>query len=98
MASIEMDAAPGLKENPRDFFDLAKSQTGDVYSNNMDFVKYYRPEQVLVRYKHPVHPFFVTKFLTEHPKFEMWADEMDSGEMVSVFGCEWVTEDFNQPK
>lgn len=31
--------------------------------------------------------------LTSHPKYEELKDEMDSGEMVSLFGSDWVKEE-----
>lgn len=80
--------APPTTMNPKDFFEHANSLRRDVYSNNMDFVRFYKPENVAVVCKYD--GCMSVKKLTSHPKYEKWKDEMDSGEMVSLFGFDWV--------
>lgn len=77
---------PPLHMYRGDFFEHACSQKNAVYSNNMDFVRFYPHEQVKVCWEGHV------KSITEHPKYEKWKNEMDSGEMVSFFGAKWVKE------
>jgi len=78
--------APPLDMYPGDFFEFACSQNDSVYSNNADFIRYYPHHKV------KVHWDGIEKLLTEHPKYEKWKDEMDSGEMISLFGAKWVKE------
>jgi hypothetical protein len=77
--------APPLEMYPGDFFEHACSQDCDVYSNNADFIRFYPHNKVKVHWNG------VEKLLTEHPKYETWKNEMDSGELVSLFGCQWVS-------
>ena len=80
-------APPGTM-NPKDFFEHANSLRRDVYSNNMDFVRFYKPENVLVVYDQ-----LSIRKLTEHPDYEKAKDHgLNSGEMVSWFGFDWVVE------
>ena len=81
--------APPSTMNPVNFYEYANQLRQNVYSNNMDLVRFYRHEQVIVvkKQNHQIH----TKCLTEHPKYEYWKEEMDAGELASVFGFNWVT-------
>ena len=82
------DAIPDPFTPPTKFFDLAESQTCNVYCNNMDIVRYYKPQNVIVHLNDD--PFEYQARLCDHPEFEKWKDEMDSGEMFSLFGNKWV--------
>jgi len=82
--------APPLTMNPKDFFECANNMRRSVFSNNMDFVRFYKPENVAVVCKY--NGCMSVRKLTSHPKYEKWKDEMDSGEMVSLFGFDWVKE------
>lgn len=85
------DVIPDPYTPPKHFFNLANSQTCDVYCNNMDIVRYYKPENVIVVYIDDVCEYQAP--LTKHPQFEKWCDEMDSGEMFSLFGNKWVADE-----
>lgn len=87
---LMLQIAPPTTMNPKGFFEYANSLQSHVYSNNMDFVKFYKPENVAVVCKHD--GCMSVRKLTSHPKYEKWKDEMDSGEMVSLFGFDWVKE------
>jgi len=84
LSALRME--PPLHMYPGDFFEHACSQEHAVYSNNMDFVRFYPHEQVKVCWDGNV------KSITEHPQYEKWKNEMDSGEMVSFFGAKWTKE------
>ena len=81
--------APSPYASPDTFYATANNVQGDVYSNNMDFVRYYKPENVICVFETPDGR-FLQKSLIEHPKFNNWEEEMDSGEMVALFGWYWV--------
>lgn len=82
------DAIPDCFTPPKNFFSLANSQGCNVYCNNMDIVRYYKPENVIVVY---IDDFLEWESpLSNHPDFEKWSQEMDSGEMFSLFGNRWV--------
>lgn len=84
--------APPSTMNPVNFYEFANQLRADVYSNNMDLVKFYPPEQVIVVKKYDSDEVgLYKKCLTEHPKYEYWKKEMDAGELVSLFGFNWVT-------
>lgn len=80
--------APPSTMNPVDFYDHANQQKDDVYSNNMDYVRWYPPEQVMVVSKQDGE--INIKCLVEHPKYEKLKDDLDAGELVSLFGFKWV--------
>lgn len=69
---------------PHKFFEVANNISCDVYSNNMCLVRFFKPQHVICVSNG------ICKSLDQHPKFEKWKDEMDSGEMVSLFGYKWV--------
>lgn len=79
---------PPQNVNPKTFFEHAVEQNCDAYSNNMCYVRYFKPENVIVC--RIADGKMYSKSLTECPKFEKWKDEMDSGELFSLFGNEWV--------
>lgn len=85
---VELDCIPPSSCNPKNFFDVAESIENDVYSNNMDVVRFFKPENVIcVKVSEGQK---TMKPITEHPKYEKWQNEMDSGELVSLFGFDWV--------
>lgn len=86
--------APPSIMNPRDFYNYANQLRCDVYSNNMDFVRFYKPENVIVvkKVKTPAGSKLFSLNLTKHPKFSIWEAEMDSGELTSLFGFDWILE------
>lgn len=90
MLMLHPAIAPPSTMNPKDFFDYAKKISQPIYSNNMDFVRFYKPENVMVVCKE--NGVLSVRKLTKHPQYEKWKDEMDSGELVSLFGFQWVKE------
>lgn len=86
---LDNNVAPSPLLNPSCFYQHACETTRDVYSNNMDFVRFYKPENVMV-VRNTDRGEQKIKCLTECPGFDKWKDEFDSGEMFSVFGNEWV--------
>jgi hypothetical protein len=55
-----------------------------LWTNNTRIVACFNPSNVIVCYKGK------TKVLDQHPKYNTWKDEMDSGELWSLFGESWV--------
>jgi hypothetical protein len=79
---------PPSTMNPINFYEYANQLRQNVYSNNMDLVRFYRAEQVIVVKKENYKTYM--KCLTEHPKYEHWKEEMDAGEFASLVGFDWV--------
>jgi hypothetical protein len=79
--------------HPRDFkaFVDAKAKENPNldfgYCNNSILVNYFPAENVIV-HSHQGN----TKRLSEHPKWNLWKDELNSGEFWSVVGESWIDE------
>lgn len=87
---VQLDCIPNNTTNPKHFFDAAQNIQNDVYSNNMDVVRYFKPENVICVKNCCEVEHCGMKPITEHPKYEQWKNELDAGEFVSLFGFDWV--------
>jgi hypothetical protein len=74
--------------HPRDFHKIFENFVSvaviSIFSNNLSVVQLFSPENVMVCKDGKCKP------LTEHPDYERWKNELDSAEMWSLWGEDWV--------
>ena len=79
----EYTLAPPPEVHPLQYKTLVKPD-GVYFSNNPYFVSCFEHENVFVCGKEHI------TCITEHPNYKKWKDEMDSGELWSLWGESWV--------
>lgn len=88
VSHLSLMIEPPQTLSPMKFKEYIRKIDYDIYTNNIDLIRWHKPENVIVCLMHDGKPYH--KRLNEHPRYEKFENELDSAELFSLFGNSWL--------
>jgi hypothetical protein len=76
-----------LPIHPLDFEDYVKTISGNIATNNIFMADCFTGEDLFI-----INDDGKYRPLSDHPKYNYWKDEFQTGELWSFFGAMWIDE------